>query len=374
MIEQGSGLESYFRRHVRELQPYVPPEALEILARRHGLDPDHVAKLDFNENPYGPSPLVLEALANLRHLHLYPDPVAGELRAEVSDYADVDSDRILVGAGADEIISLLVHLFVEPGDAVLDVTPTYSMYGGVTLQNAGRVVHVPRGDRFEVDVPATLEAMERERVKMVWVCSPNNPTGNLATEAEVLPLLETGVPVVVDEAYHEFSGHTFARFLDKYPNLIIMRTFSKLAGLAGLRVGYVLANEEVIAHANKIKLPFNVTLAGQVAALAALRDRERLRANLQALLSERERMVALLREQGELKPYPSDANFILCEARGGNAKALHAQLAGEGVFVRYFPKPRIDTCLRISVGRPQDTDRLLAAVSRLRPAKEAVRV
>jgi histidinol-phosphate aminotransferase len=366
-------LSAYFREHVRELEPYVPPEALEILARRHGLDPEQVAKLDFNENPYGPSPLVREVLGNLEHIHLYPDPVAGELRREVSEYAGVDASRILIGAGADEIISLLVHLFVEPGDVVLDLTPTYSMYGGVTLQNAGRVTHVPRGEAFEVDVLATLAAMERERPKMVWVCSPNNPTGNLATEGEVVPLLETGVPVVVDEAYFEFSRHTFAPLLDRYPNLIIMRTFSKLAGLAGLRVGYVLANEEVIAHAQKIKLPFNVTLAGQVAALAALRDRERLRANLDAILSERERMVALLREQGELRAYPSDANFILCEARSGDARGLHAQLAAEGVFVRYFPKPRIDNCLRISIGRPRDTDRLLAAVSKLRPAAQEVR-
>lgn len=371
MRHTDKSLDSYFRAHVRALKPYVPVEALEILAHRHGLNPDSVSKLDFNENPYGPSPAVSEALASLRYIHLYPDPLARELRAEVSEYAGIDEARILIGSGADEIISLLVSLFMDPGDTILDIVPTYSMYGGVTLQHAGKVRHVERDSDWRIDVPATLAAMD-DGVKMVWVCSPNNPTGNLATEDEVVPLLETGVPVVVDEAYHEFSGHTFARLLDTYSNLIIMRTFSKLAGLAGLRVGYVLANERVIEQAQKVKLPFNTTAASQAAALAALRDRDRLRENLRAILAERERMVRMLREQGELTPYPSDANYLLCEARG-SARELHAQLATEGVFVRYFPKPRIDSCLRISVGRPEDTDRLVAALNKLRPAREVVR-
>jgi histidinol-phosphate aminotransferase len=356
---------------VRELRPYVPPEALEILARRNGLDPAQVSKLDFNENPYGPSPRVREALAGLENLHLYPDPAARELRAEVAAYAGVPEARVFIGAGADELISLLVSLFVEPGEAVLDLPPTYGMYGGVTLQHGGRVLHAPRGPGWEVDVPATLEAI-RGGAKLVWLCSPNNPTGNLATEAELLPLLETGAPVVVDEAYFEFSGHTFAPLLEEHPNLIIMRTFSKLAGLAGLRVGYLLAGEEVVETLDKIKLPFNVTLAGQAAALAALRDRERLRWDLDLLIGERERMASLLRRQGELRPYPSDANFILCEARG-DARGLHAALAERGVFVRYFPKPRLEGCVRISVGRPEDTDRLLGALEALRPSARAAR-
>ncbi len=370
MSKQRKDFDSYFRAHVRELKPYVPVEALEILAHRHGLDPASVSKLDFNENPYGPSPAVHEALATLPHIHLYPDPLARELLAELSDYTGVEESRILIGSGADEIISLLVSLFVEPGDIILDLVPTYSMYGGVTLQHAGRVRSVERDADWRVDVRATLEAL-RDGAKMVWVCSPNNPTGSLATEEEVVPLLETGVPVVVDEAYHEFSRHTFAPLLDTYPNLIIMRTFSKLAGLAGLRVGYLLANEQVIEQARKIKLPFNTTVASQAAALAALRDRPRLQENLTAILDERERMARLLREQGELAPYPSDANYLLCEARG-DARLLHAGLAAEGVFVRYFPKPRIDNCLRISVGRPEDTDRLVAALNRLAPRHEAV--
>ncbi len=374
MTTQQNRLDHYFRAHVRELEPYVPPEALEILAYRAGLDPAHASKLDFNENPYGPSPRVKEALASLGNVHLYPDPIAGELRGELAAYAGMDVEQILIGSGADELISLVVSVFVEPGDVVVDLTPTYSMYGGVTLQHAGKVVHVPRGDRWEVHVPAVLAEIERG-AKVVWVCSPNNPTGSLATEEEVVPLLETGVPVVLDEAYYEFSRHTFAPLIRTYPNLIVLRTFSKLAGLAGLRIAYMLASRDVLDQAHKVKLPFNTTLAGQVAAVAALRDREYLAANLDALLTERERLIELLREQGELDPYPSDANFLLCRT-SGDAPGLHRELAARGVFVRHFPKPRIDDCLRISVGRPEDTDRLLAALDEVRPATrqaEAVR-
>ncbi|MDQ3328606.1 MAG: histidinol-phosphate transaminase [Chloroflexota bacterium] len=374
MPNQSGNIDSYYRPHVRDLEPYVPPEALEILAYRAGLDPAHASKLDFNENPYGPSPRVIDALASMANVHLYPDPIAGELRGELASYTGTNAEDILIGAGADELISLLVSVFIEPGDVVVDLTPTYSMYGGVTLQHAGRVVHVPRGDGWTVDVPAVLAEIEHG-AKIVWVCSPNNPTGSLATEKEVVPLLETGAPVVLDEAYYEFSRHTFAPLIHTYPNLIVLRTFSKLAGLAGLRIAYMLASRDVLDQAHKVKLPFNTTLAGQVAATAALRDRAYLAANLDALLVERERLVTLLREQGELDPYPSDSNFLLCRT-SGDAPGLHRALAARGVFVRHFPKPRIDDCLRISVGRPEDTDRLLAALEEVRPAArraEAVR-
>jgi len=374
MPNRPRNIDSYYRPHVRELEPYVPPEALEILAYRAGLDPARASKLDFNENPYGPSPRVIEALASMTNVHLYPDPIAGELREELAAYTSMDPEEILIGSGADELISLVVSVFVEPGDAVVDLTPTYSMYGGVTLQHAGRVVHVPRGDDWKVDVPAVLAEIERG-AKIVWVCSPNNPTGGLATEEEIMPLLETGAPVVLDEAYFEFSRHTFAPLIRMYPNLIVLRTFSKLAGLAGLRIAYMLANRDILDQAHKVKLPFNTTLAGQVAAVAALRDRAYLAANLDALLAERQRLVTLLREQGELDPYPSDANFLLCRT-SGDAPGLHRALAARGVYVRHFPKPRIDDCLRISVGRPEDTDRLLAVLEKVRPAArraEAVR-
>lgn len=360
-------LRSYFRPYLSEVAPYVGVERIDTLAVRYGLAPDAVSKLDANENPYGPSPLVYEALGSLRDANRYPDPLASELRERIAGYAGVEVSNLLVGAGADEILEQLVRLFVDPGEITIDAPPTFSMYPVFTVQNAGRSLQVPRGERWEVDVPGMLDAVG-PGVKLIWVCSPNNPTGNVTPQEDIVALLETGVPVVVDEAYYEFSGKTCLPLLSKYPNLIITRTFSKLAGLAGMRVGYVLAHEEVIAEMLKIKQPYNVTIAGQVAALASLQDLDRLKENVDKIVRERDRMAELLREHGELTPYPSEANYLLCRAQG-DPQQLKADLAARGVFVRHFAKSRIDGCLRISAGAPEDTDRLMSALEELRPLK-----
>ncbi len=370
-MRDATGLARFLRPHLEGISPYVAVETVEALALRYGLDPGEVSKLDANENPYGPSPKVYEALSDLRHVNHYPDPLAMELREAIARYAGASVGQVLVGAGADELIELLVRLFIEPGDSTIDMPPTFSMYRAFTLQNGGRVTEVVRDDSWAVDVPGVLDAIT-PRTKLIWVCSPNNPTGNLTPQEAVIPLLDTGVPVVVDEAYHEFGGQTCLPLLSRYPNLVILRTFSKLAGIAGLRVGYMLCSEELVREALKIKQPYNVTTAGQAAALASLQDLDWLEGNVSAILEERERMRLLLESQGTLLPYPSDSNFLLCEVTTHDAKTVHLELARRGVFVRYFSKPRIQNCLRVSVGRPSDTDRLIAALGALHPAGEVV--
>jgi len=373
------GLQSYFRPYLADIAPYVGVERIEALAARYGLAPDAISKLDANENPYGPSPLVYEALASLQDAHRYPDPLAGELRDAVAAYAGVETEQVLLGAGADEMLEVLLRLFMAPGECTLDAPPTFNMYPVFTLQNGGRVISVPRGPSWELNLPEMLARIEgsveneNERVKLVWVCSPNNPTGNLASHEEVVALLETGAPVIVDEAYYEFSGRTHLPLLREYPNLMIARTFSKLAGLAGMRIGYVVADPAVIHEAKKIKQPYNVNIAAHVAALASLRDLPRLQHNVDLIVEERERMAALLREHGELDPYPSDANYLLCRTADNDGKRLRDDLSRRGVFVRYFAKPGLEGCVRISAGAPADTDRLMSALEAVRPARENAR-
>lgn len=363
MTVQTTSLARYFRPYLSSVDPYKGVETVESLALRLGLDPSRISKLDANENPYGPSPKVREALSNLKNVHRYPDPLAQDLRARVAEYAGVEVDQVFLGAGADELLELVVRLFIEPGDLSVDSPPTFSMYTVFPLQNAGRVISVPRDESWGLDVPGILRVID-EGSKVVWICTPNNPTGNSATDEELLPILETGVPVVLDEAYYEFCGRTRVDWLERYPNLIIMRTFSKLAGLAGMRVGYMLAHEEIVAQALKIKQPYNVTVASQAAALASLDDLDRLQHNVELIVTERDRLGALLREQGTLIPYPSDANYIMCKVNG-DAKEIHSALASRGVFIRYFAKPGIRNCLRVSVGKPEDTDRLLEGLNEL---------
>ncbi|ACZ41577.1 histidinol-phosphate aminotransferase [Thermobaculum terrenum ATCC BAA-798] len=351
----------YLRQHLEVLEPYRGVETIDSLAARYGLDVSQIVKLDANENPYGPSPLVYQALANLQDINRYPDPLSTSLRRKIAEYAGVTTEQVLVGAGADEIIELLIRLFVGTGEAVVDCQPTFSMYSLFTLQNAGEVIDVPRGDDWNIDLQSILKVLAAWPVKLVFICSPNNPTGNLVSEQDVVRLLDTGIPVVIDEAYYEFAGKTFVGLLPRYPNLFIVRTFSKLAGLAGLRVGYLLASEIIVNELLKIKQPYNVTVAGQAAALASLQDIDRLQDNVRRLVEERERMFTKLREQGVLQPYPSKANFLLCRVNG-DAKLVREELAKRGIFVRHFSKPRIQDCLRVSVGLPEHTDRLIEAL------------
>ncbi len=362
---------SYLRPHLADVEPYKGVDTPEALAARYGFSLEEVSKLDANENPYGPSPRVYEALGGLRNLHRYPDPPARELRRRIARYVGVGEDRVVVGAGADELLELVVRLFLGPGDTAVDCPPTFSMYSAFARQNGARVVEVERGPSWELDVEGVLGAV-RSGARVVFLCSPNNPTGNVPPDGELRPILETGVPVVLDEAYYEFSGVTRAGWLDAYPNLIVLRTFSKLAGLAGLRIGYMLAHPDVVAGALKIKQPYNVTVASQAAGIASLEDLPRLQENVRRLVAERDRMAGLLAEHGLLVPYPSSANFVLCEVRGADAREVQCELASRGVFVRHFSKPRLEGCLRVSAGRPEDTDRLMRALHEISPVASEV--
>jgi histidinol-phosphate aminotransferase len=204
------------------------------------------------------------------------------------------------------------------------------------------------------------------RTKVIFVASPNNPTGNTATEKEIMELVGTGKIVVVDEAYFEFSNVTVANLVPSYPNLIVLRTFSKWAGLAGLRIGYGFFPVEIAAYLMKIKQPYNANAAAQAAVLASLADIEYLRANVAKIVMERKRLFGKLKELGWLRPYPSQGNFILCSLPKGEAKEIWQQLRKKGIFVRYFDTPRLKDCLRISVGRPEDTDALVKALKEVK--------
>jgi histidinol-phosphate aminotransferase len=194
------------------------------------------------------------------------------------------------------------------------------------------------------------------------VNSPNNPDGGVASTEDLLQLLDLPLIVVVDEAYAEFSGTSAIDLVPEYPNLIVLRTFSKWAGLAGLRIGYGVFPLDIIRHLWKIKQPYNVNVAAQAAALASLQDLDYLRGNVQRIVAERERLFDEVVKLDFLRPYPSQANFILCRVLGKNARQLKLSLEGEGILVRYFNKPGLSDCIRISVGTPEHTDALLTAL------------
>jgi histidinol-phosphate aminotransferase len=354
---------NWIRPDIVEMEPYVPIVPFEVLSARLGRAAADIIKLDANENPYGPSPRVLEALANGRFYHIYPDPEANALRDALSEFVGVPKSRLLAGMGADELIDLVLRVVLQPGEVVVDCPPTFGMYPFSTAVNAGRYLAVPRHEDFSLNVEAIEEAVQTHQAKVLFLCSPNNPDGSLIDEATLRRLLRLPTLVILDEAYVEFAqagGHaSHIQWVEQYDNLAVLRTFSKLAGLAGLRVGYGAFPDWLLPHLWKIKQPYNINVAASQAALAALEDADWLHEKVGLIVEERGRLANALAQIPYLHPYPSQSNFILCRVLNRDAKALKLDLEQAGILVRYFNKPGLDNCIRISVGRPEDTERLL---------------
>ena len=365
-MSKPSGILRLVRPDILEMVGYEPIEPAGVLAERLGIPAAQVAKLDGNENPYGPSPRVLEALGSYGSYHRYPDPQQRRLREALAAYVGVGAEHIIAGHGSDEIIDLLLRAVLAPGDAIIDCPPTFGMYGFSARVAGGRAIDVPRRDDFSLDIDALRQASRN--AKAVLVASPNNPSGNSLRGDELDALLATGLLVVVDEAYVEFAGASFASRVPQHENLVVLRTFSKWAGLAGLRAGYGIMPatlNDVLMH---IKQPYTPNVAAEVAMLASLEDRERLMAGVRAIVEERERMAAQLKQLEFIEVYPSEANFLLCRLDGISGRDARDRLAERGIFIRYFDTPSAlggRDCVRISVGLPEHTDRLVRALSEI---------
>lgn len=360
------------RPDIANLEPYVPIIPHNVLAERLGLPLEQIIKLDANENPYGPLPAALSAIATAPYYAIYPDPEHTRLRAALTHYTHQPVERVFCGMGADELIDLLLRLFLEPGDRVVNCPPTFGMYAFDTAVCGGQVVDVPRRPDFSLDLSAIEDAARRSGAKVLFITSPNNPSGTLTPPAEIERLLRLPLLVVVDEAYVEFTDYPqgVGDWCATYENLVVLRTFSKWAGLAGLRVGYALLHETIAYHLWKIKQPYNVNVAAEVAAIASLEHVEELRAIVARLVAERERMLAALREISWLHVYPSQANFVLCRVANGQARPLKHALERIGILVRYYQKPGLHDCIRISIGKPEQNEAVLQALDSFDRARE----
>ncbi len=360
------------RPEVKALAPYLPVVPIELRAARMGRAPEDIIKLDANENPYGPPPPVLAALRNLDYIHLYPDPQTHFLREALAEFTGVSVDSLVAGAGSDELLTLIKDLFLNPGDVVVNCPPTFGMYPFETAIAGARAVAVPRRDDFSLDMVRIEEVVAQTTPppKLIFVASPNNPDGSWVSDADLERLLALPLVVVLDEAYVEFVGQPMPTRITQVAereNLIVLRTFSKWAGLAGLRVGYGAFPAALMPHLWKIKQPYTVSIAAQRAAMAVLGiSADYLPMHHARIIAERERLMSLLSEIPYLSPYPSQANFVLCRVEEGrDAGNLKTALEGEGILVRYFNKPGLRNYIRISVGRPEQTDALIAALNRI---------
>jgi histidinol-phosphate aminotransferase len=350
--------------HIRRLKPYQGVDPMEVIAERAGIPADQVIRLNGNENPYGPSPRVNEALGSFQFYNHYTDPEQRKLRRVLSKYLGAPEERIVAGNGSDELIDLLLRMFLGPGENIIIPSPTFGMYSFTADICGGEAISVASDENFELDVEAMVVAMT-DKTKAVFLASPNNPSGNIASSSQIRALLETGRLIVVDETYYEFCGQTVLPLMEEYPNLVILRTFSKWAGLAGLRIGLGVMQEELAQTMISMKPPYNVNTAAEVALTASLEDTSVLLDRVKAIVAERERMMGLLQKIPGIKAWPSQANFILFSLPEGQGQRIFDGLCSRGIFLRYFDTPQLKDYIRSSVGLPHETDAVVAALTEL---------
>ncbi len=337
-------IEELVRPNIRRLRPYA--------SARHEFTGTADIYLDANENPFPTG------------YNRYPDPYAIKVKQALAAIRQVPVEQMVLGNGSDEIIDLIFRIFCEPGqDMVLTLPPTYGMYRVAADIANVEVVEVPLRPSFQPDVAAVLEAATPQ-TKVLWLCSPNNPTGNDFSEASVRELVERfhGI-VVIDEAYIDFAAReSYARWIGIYPNLIVMQTFSKALGLAGIRLGVAMASEQIIGYFNKVKPPYNVNQLTQQVALDTLNQFEEVSNHVATIIGQRALLAQYL---GGLpfveRIFPSDANFLL--VRVAEPQRLYRYLTEKGIIVRDRSKlPHCEGCLRITVGLPEENEFLFRAL------------
>jgi histidinol-phosphate aminotransferase len=360
------GIEKYIRSHLKDFTGYSASISPDTLAGKIDVPESGIIKMNANENPYGCSPSVLKAIADCSRFSIYPDDSQQELRRLLAGYAGVPAGRIIAGHGSNTLIDMLVRLFVGPGDEVINSVPTFDIYRFSTEICGGTVVNVPRDENFKVNVPGVISAVNAN-TKLIFLASPNNPTGNVIPREDVIKIAETGLPVVLDEAYYEFYGETLVPLTDRYANLMVLRSFSKWAGLAGLRIGYGIFPPRIADYLMAIKIPHNVSVAAEVAVRESLADVEYLQERIRDIVAERARLFQELQTIDWIKPFPSRANFIFCNVLKGNAREVFLKLQQKGILVRYFGIPLLENSIRITVGKPEHTDALLNALRDIRP-------
>lgn len=349
-------LKKFIRADISRMAPYEPAPYLADLAEKYSCSKDDIVKLDQGENPYGSLPSVKKIFGQREDtFSFYPDPEYKRLRLAIAKYVGVDRESIMVGSGADELADLTLRLIIDAGDEIVSCPPTYGMSAMLIGLNKGKIVPVPRNDDFSLNIKGILDAINK-KTKAISVCSPNNPTGNTATEGEIKTILGAGKLVIVDEAYFEFCGKTNVPLLKEYKNLIVLRTFSKWAGLAGLRLGYAIMDPYLVRETMKIKLPFNVNSAAEIGGLAALNDLASAREIIGKIASERERVREALGKLPGLAVYPSEANFLFIKVSHGLSD-LKNHLEQNRIFPRYYKE---ENAVRLSIGRPEQNDKVIA--------------
>lgn len=348
---------------LRDFKVYEPGKPIEETARELGAEARDIIKLASNENPLGPSPKALAAMrAALNDLHLYPDGGGYYLRGALAKKLDVERENLILGNGSNEIIEFLGHAFLKPGDEIITSQHAFVAYKLIAAILGAETIETPSPD-YRHDLPAMIAAIT-PRTRLIFVANPNNPTGTLASQAEIdrfIEKLPTNIIAVFDEAYFEYVDNPpdALRFVREGRNVIVLRTFSKIAGLAGVRVGYGIARPELIEVLQKTRQPFNTNSLAQIAALAALEDDEHLQ-RTKRLTSEGRVYFQEQLSKMKVEFIPSTANFVL--VRVGDGNAAFKALLQKKIIVRALKGYDLPEWVRISIGTMEQNQKCIAAL------------
>jgi histidinol-phosphate aminotransferase len=350
--------------YINKISPYVPGKPLETLFREYGID--NAVKLASNENPIGPSPKAIAALQQATQaLHRYPDGAAHDLVSALAEYLRVDADTIVLGNGSDEIISMLVRVFIQPGDEILIPDPSFLMYAIVGQSAGARLVRVPL-DHLHLDL-AAFARYASAKTRMVFLCNPNNPTGTVYSRKQFEDFLEAlprGTLTVVDEAYFEFVRNTDCPcgldYLNAQRPVITMRTFSKIYGLAGLRVGYAVMPAPIAELLQRVRLPFNVSSLAQAGAIAAIQDQDFLQQSLQVIHDGLDQLCEAL-DRLNVTYFATEANFFLIDV-ARDADQVYEALLHQGVIVRSMTSYGFPQYIRVNVGLAEENERFIESL------------
>ncbi len=355
---------NFVRDEIKNMKPYEPGKSIDYVKKKYGIT--RVIKLASNENPYGPSPLVSEVFKkiDIKELSRYPETFPSELLEAIEEHTEWPSERVVVGAGMDGVMETIFRLLIDKGDRVILPIPTYQYYHTLINISGAKGIFIERKEDWRIDAEKIIEVAEKEKPKLIFICSPNNPTAAAENKEDVKAIVEScDTLVFIDEAYGEyadFDGISLKNFFE-YDNVIIGRTMSKAFGLANLRVGYAVLNEELKKEYLKATTPFPVSTISALVASTALRDRNHLNFVLKNNLSERERLKVKLSKW--LKVFPSNSNFLFVRV-DGQSKTFTEELMKRGIIIRDCSS--FYGCgynyVRITVGKKEENDVLISAL------------
>ena len=352
----------YLDKFLNKIKPYSAVPNLRSISQKIGISEKSIIKIDANENPYGFPKKLLIPLAKKVNWSLYPDATQTELRNQLSAYTGLPPNWIFAANGSDEIIDYICR-FLPNKSSILLFPPTFSYYEHIVHLNQKKLLLGKRKRDFSLDLENA--ATFKNKPAVVFLCSPNNPTGNLISNSELEFFLKWKSLIVLDEAYYEFSQKSGISFLKKHPNLIILRTFSKAFALAGLRLGYALLHPKLQQQFNSVKYPYNVNQVTEVAADLCFKNFHLFKKNINAICKTRQKVWEDLQKQPKVTAFPSQANFILCKIKQHSAKNIYQKLFQQGIIIRYFSTSLLKNYIRFSIGTPNQMNKFLKTFNNL---------